>query len=423
MSVFMQPIYTQTVGAGGATSITFNNIPQGYTDLKIVMSVRTTAAAAQWDNAAIVFNGDTSFKYSSTLMFGSGSTAGTNRDSGARGGLYATNLTQANTFGNIELNIFKYSSASFKTFEASSIQGNNTATSLPTLGASVWASTAPITSITLSSGSGATILQHSSFTLYGTGVQFSGGTPTAPTIGSVTDQAGFVSVAFTPATNDQSSSYAVTSTPGGVTTYGASSPIVTPAAVDTSYVYQVSGVNDRGTSASANSSAITTTNSYSSIASQTVGAGGAATINFTNIPQNYSHLQIRMYGFSSSQDTIVQINGDATAANYSRYYFYGNGTAVTSSGTISGGNSWVEPMYSSGNTTYAASSVSDILDYSSPVKAKVMRTLSAYDNNGTGFIIMYGNSWTGLAPITYLSFASLTGTFNQYTSIAIYGMA
>jgi aspartate/tyrosine/aromatic aminotransferase len=36
------PIYTQTVGSGGALSIAFNNIPQFYTDLKVVISGRTT---------------------------------------------------------------------------------------------------------------------------------------------------------------------------------------------------------------------------------------------------------------------------------------------------------------------------------------------------------------------------------------------
>jgi hypothetical protein len=32
MTIAMQPIYTQTVGAGGAASVIFNNIPQTFTD-------------------------------------------------------------------------------------------------------------------------------------------------------------------------------------------------------------------------------------------------------------------------------------------------------------------------------------------------------------------------------------------------------
>ena len=431
MSVFMQPIYTATVGAGGVGSVTFNNIPQGFTDLKLVVSSRDGRVSNVWDNILVTFNGSNT-GYSSQIAYvidASSSVNLTGRYAGSFSNSFgfalygSTALNEAGTFSNSELTISNYSGGSHKqVIGESAIPSNSTTLYQLSFHSGVWKNTAPVTSITISPGTGA-FAQYSTFTLYGTSSAYSGGIPTAPVLNSVTDNAGFVQVAFTPSANDQSSSYAVTSTPVGATTYGSASPIVTPAAVDTSYVYQVSGVNDRGVSASANSSAITTTNSYSSIASQTVGAGGVSTVVFNNIPQHYSHLQIRMYGFSTSQDTIVRLNNDTTANNYSRYYFYGNGASVTSSGTIQGGNDWIEPLYTSSNTTYAASSVSDIADYSSSVKAKVMRTLSAYDNNGSGFFIMYANSWTGLSPITSLTFSSLIGTFNQYTSIAIYGMA
>ena len=41
MTIAMQPIYTQTVGAGGTTVISFNNIPQTFTDIQMVISART----------------------------------------------------------------------------------------------------------------------------------------------------------------------------------------------------------------------------------------------------------------------------------------------------------------------------------------------------------------------------------------------
>jgi hypothetical protein len=56
MTIAMQPIYTQTVGSGGATSITFNSIPQTFTDLKLSISIRgaDSALTEPW----IRFNGD-----------------------------------------------------------------------------------------------------------------------------------------------------------------------------------------------------------------------------------------------------------------------------------------------------------------------------------------------------------------------------
>ena len=57
--VTLSKIATITVGAAGAASINFTNIPQIYTDLKIVMSARTTynAPTGQY----ISFNGSTTY--------------------------------------------------------------------------------------------------------------------------------------------------------------------------------------------------------------------------------------------------------------------------------------------------------------------------------------------------------------------------
>ena len=65
MTVFLQPIYTQTVGSGGASSITFNNIPQGFADLKLEISARTAGAVTNTD-WVMSFNNDGASVYSST---------------------------------------------------------------------------------------------------------------------------------------------------------------------------------------------------------------------------------------------------------------------------------------------------------------------------------------------------------------------
>ena len=59
MSVFMQPIYTQTMGAVGAQSVTFNNIPQGFTDLVLEVSGRGTDPTQIFTDAILSFNGET----------------------------------------------------------------------------------------------------------------------------------------------------------------------------------------------------------------------------------------------------------------------------------------------------------------------------------------------------------------------------
>ena len=72
-----EPIATQTLGAS-ATSVTFSSIPSTYTDLVLVLVAKTTSSG---QNLYINFNNDFTSLYSRTLMFGNGSTAGSNRNS------------------------------------------------------------------------------------------------------------------------------------------------------------------------------------------------------------------------------------------------------------------------------------------------------------------------------------------------------
>ena len=60
-------------------------------------------------------------------------------------------------------------------------------------------------------------------------------------------------------------------------------------------------------------------NSYESIATVTVGAGGSSSISFTSIPSTYKHLQLRgiinstKSGASGADSLELTMNNDATA--------------------------------------------------------------------------------------------------------------
>jgi len=56
----------------GVSSVTFNNIPQGYTDLVIVVS---GSCASNDTSIGLLFNGDTGSSYSRTNLQGNGSSA------------------------------------------------------------------------------------------------------------------------------------------------------------------------------------------------------------------------------------------------------------------------------------------------------------------------------------------------------------
>jgi hypothetical protein len=170
MSVFLQPIYTQTIGstAGG---ITFNNIPQTFTDLKLVVSSRHNNAGPI-DGSIIRFNGDSGANYSDTILYGTGVSAQSARYTGQTYAFYIAddgNTATTNTFSNWEMYIPNYRSANLKQLNIDGVSENNSTTNdyqRMSIQGSLWRSTAAITSITVGGYAG-NPQQYSTFSLYG----------------------------------------------------------------------------------------------------------------------------------------------------------------------------------------------------------------------------------------------------------------
>ena len=92
-----------TVGAAGASSVTFNNIPQtGYTDLVLRISARTTRATYT-DAISLSFNG-VATNQTSKYLAGNGASVTTGDLTSFRTLATAATVT-ANTFGNSEFYI------------------------------------------------------------------------------------------------------------------------------------------------------------------------------------------------------------------------------------------------------------------------------------------------------------------------------
>jgi hypothetical protein len=151
-----------TVGAAGASSVTFSGIPQtGYTDLVVKTSVRFTGTT-DWFYGS--FNGDAT-SFTARYVQGNGSTAfsGTLTNHFGLGG---KSSYTANTFSSTEIYIPNYTSSNYKSISTDSVQENNATTVAAHLHAQLWSNTAAITSITLAP-SGDTFDANSTFYLYG----------------------------------------------------------------------------------------------------------------------------------------------------------------------------------------------------------------------------------------------------------------
>jgi hypothetical protein len=152
-----------------AASITFNNIPQVFTDLVLVSSLRTTNTSRTdgWEDVQLSQNGSTSnISVRQLYGFGSGS-PGSNTSTG--GGVFAThaNMTSG-TFSSTAMYFTNYTSSSTKSFSVESITEQNATSAIALLAAGLISTSSPLTSLGLSPAAGGiNFAVGSSATLYG----------------------------------------------------------------------------------------------------------------------------------------------------------------------------------------------------------------------------------------------------------------
>jgi len=159
-------IASSTVGGGGATTITFASIPQTYTDLLLVHSLRETTNDT---TAKITFNNNTGNDYSLIRLRGDGSTAssGSSTNNVFLETLCCFSTNTANTFGNTSLYIPNYTSSNKKSVSIDIVTENNATAAFAYLTAGLFNNTAAITEIDIDAPTSATFVQYSTAYLYG----------------------------------------------------------------------------------------------------------------------------------------------------------------------------------------------------------------------------------------------------------------
>lgn len=149
-----------------ASSITFSNIPQIYTDLYLVTSLRA-AGGVEYDESRLFFNGVNS-NLSAIDFDADGYSIYTFSVSNGFAGVVNGSNSTANAFSNQQIYISNYSSSNLKSYSVESVaEGRLFGVGYLDLASGLWNQTSPITSITLTSGGGSNWIQNSSATLYG----------------------------------------------------------------------------------------------------------------------------------------------------------------------------------------------------------------------------------------------------------------
>jgi hypothetical protein len=162
------------------------------------------------------------------------------------------------------------------------------------------------------------------------------------------------------------------------------------------------------------------------IATTTLGSAQSS-VEFTSIPADYTHLQIRGIGRSTAANTDIniemQFNAD-TGTNYSLHGLYGTGSAAVSYNATSTNSNYVGRITGANSTaSIFGVMVVDILDYKDTNKFKTVRSLTGHDQNGSGLVFFNSGNWRSTSAITSIKlYSGLSGNLAQYSSFQLYGI-
>jgi hypothetical protein len=149
----------------------------------------------------------------------------------------------------------------------------------------------------------------------------------------------------------------------------------------------------------------------------------AATVTFSAIPQTYTNLLLVSSGTNdtgSTQNVLIEFNGDTTQADYSYSYI------ITQQSAIGGGFTYSAPGVLLGVSINSGGSNSRamITNYSSTTMNKVVEsTFMAINPNTASLSGTAGGVWDSNAAITSIVAALASGNFAAGSVFSLYGLA
>ena len=165
-------------------------------------------------------------------------------------------------------------------------------------------------------------------------------------------------------------------------------------------------------------------NTFELIASSTVGAGGAASIDFTSIPSTYTDLcvvgSIRPTG-AGFDGVYIYFNNDQNSGRYTSRVLRGNGSTVSS---FVGGDT--TKMYAGELTPNTSSTFSNISVYIPNYAGSNQKSVSidsVGENNATdSYTVFNAGLYNQTTAITQVSFRIASSNIAQYSTAYLYGV-
>jgi hypothetical protein len=205
------PIASQTLGST-ASSVTFSSIPQNYTDLVLITSTASDISA-DTNSMSCQFNSDTGANYSSTYLYGTGSSSAVSGRTANSTGCFIGRHNPTE-YGTGVTHFLNYSNS---TTYKSVLSSGGVASSLLIEYINTWRNTSPIRSMTITPISATTFDAGCTFNLYGivSGGGYALGGDTVTTDGTYWYHTFLNSGAFVPTRNLTNVDYLVVAGGGG----------------------------------------------------------------------------------------------------------------------------------------------------------------------------------------------------------------
>ena len=157
------------------------------------------------------------------------------------------------------------------------------------------------------------------------------------------------------------------------------------------------------------------------VSTVTVGAGGAASIDFTSIPQTGTDLFLVVSARVTGADGTPRLRFNGSTTGYTDKWLYGDGAYKGTASNVNGGSSiWAGQFDASGDTSSTFTNGTIYIPNYAGATAKSVSVDSVKENNGTtGYQELVAGAWSGTAAITSLSLLGASN-FVQYSTASLY---
>ncbi len=161
------------------------------------------------------------------------------------------------------------------------------------------------------------------------------------------------------------------------------------------------------------------------IASVTVGAGGASSIDFTSIPSTYTDLCVKLSVRTDGTGApwlLLRFNG--STSSYTQRYLYGTGAAAAS--TTLGTANYMNLAAAINSTSQTASTFANaevyLPNYAGSNNKSVSTDTGQENNATTAYATLAAGLWSNTSAINQVTFYPETGNFAQYSTATLYGI-